>query len=215
MVLVDINSITPKQGGQPQTKQDEPLLVKALNSLITSNEYSRSEFGAKAKVVADLDKELKVILERTDLQPSEKIKLYNHQLQRYLHMVRSDGNNTPVNASDDVETQSEETDYGAGDVSMVEPNISRVSQPRRHSTSTLLAETPRSIKTPVKRVARKRTKIPAFFEREDNILGRKQYKNNLPRETPVRARLRTAEERRKNSRFRGFLSNWQNYGESE
>lgn len=85
MVLVDINSInqpTPEK----KNNQDTPL-VKVLNSLVSSNEFSRSEYGSNAQWMASLDAKLKEILETDYDDPAEKVKRYNLELQKYLFHV--------------------------------------------------------------------------------------------------------------------------------
>lgn len=72
-------------------------LVNAINSLTSSEEFSRAYFGSSAVSVSHLDNELKHLIERKDLDPSEKLKLYSQSLNRYLFLQRTPQHHTQQN----------------------------------------------------------------------------------------------------------------------
>lgn len=203
MVLVDVNSVKPEPKSSSSSSETEGTpLVKAINSLVTSNEFSKNDYGSDAKAIAFLAKDLEEILEQPDLDPAEKLKMYNQKLKTYLFLVRENDNNNSLKKSPSVNVSEQNTDddddngyEDAGD--RLESNISTVSKRRTPSTSSLFVETPQASKTP------------------SHFPERKQHKNNLPRATPIVNRLRGAAARQKNSRLKGFLVNWQQYGEEE
>lgn len=83
MVLVDINAVRPTE--------KEPL-TKAINSLITSNEFSRSNFGSSALAISYLDKEMKEILDGDEQDITKKLHRYSQNLQKYLFLLRENEN---------------------------------------------------------------------------------------------------------------------------
>lgn len=228
MVLVDVNAAPATPTTKPHPKTTNQLLVKTLNTLLTSNEYNRNEYGPKAKIVAELDDVMKKLIERKDLDPDEKLKFYSNMLNRYLHMIHTNDTQyaqttwsahpSPIHESEpddgsfvedsDSDDEVSEVSEVQPDVTMAEPpppNISSVIQPKANSSlSDLLVPQPKPKK--------KRIKVTPEFT---HVQGPKVYKSHLPRSTPIRDRLRTAEERRKNSRFKDFLINWKSYGEKE
>lgn len=184
MALVDINSIN--RPATVKKQQDDPIL-QALNALVASNEFSRDEYGSKAKYLADLDTKMKEILESNYMDPAEKVKHYNRELQKYLFHVAKKYSDVATK-----EEAEEEDDYGRKNISrdFYESSTSAVIEP---STSSIFDETQRAHKTPF------------------HFAGRAPHKNNLPRETPKAERLRTNAERRKNSRLSGYFDNWEEY----
>lgn len=225
MVLVDANAAPPTPTPKPQPKTTNQLLVKTLNTLLASNEYNRNEYGPKAKIVAELDDVMKKLIERKDLDPDEKLKFYSNMLKRYLHMIHTNDTHyaqttlsahpSPIPESEaDYESfvedsgSDDEVSEVQPDVTMAEPappppNISSVIQPKANSS---LAD----LLVPQPKPKKKRIKVTPEFT---HVQGPKVYKSHFQRNTPIRDRLRSAEERRKNSRFKDFLINWKNYGE--
>lgn len=90
MVLVDINTIKPTTSVRPAESpaKNDNALAKAINSLVTSTEFSKTNYGSSAYTIAMLDKEMKEILERRDLGPNERLNIYNQKLQKYLFLLR-------------------------------------------------------------------------------------------------------------------------------
>lgn len=166
-------------------QQDDPVL-QALNTLITLKEFSYAKYGDKAKYLAYLDARMKEILENNYMYPDEKVKYYDRELQKYLFHV------TKRHPHDAAKEEEEADDYGRKSLSpdLYERTTSAVIAP---STSAIFDETPRAHKTPF------------------HFAGREPHKNNLPRDTPKAGRLRTIAERRKNSRLKEFLENWEEY----
>lgn len=85
MALVDVNSTKT---------QDADPLVKAINSLASATEFGRDYYGSNTSAIVHLDKELKQILERADINPTEKLQLYSQTLNRYLFLHRMSENKT-------------------------------------------------------------------------------------------------------------------------
>lgn len=90
MVLVDINTIKPNSATSAHV-EDKVVnnLTKAISSLASSNEFSRSHFGDSATAISHLYNEMNKILEREDLKPDVKLKLYHEKLKRYLFLQRT------------------------------------------------------------------------------------------------------------------------------
>lgn len=101
MVLVDANT----QGGgnaasQNFNKNIDPL-TQAIKSLANSAEFNKAQFGPSTTTVSRLNNDLEQILERRDLDPSSKLKLYNQELKRFLFLHReSERKNAPSPGSD-------------------------------------------------------------------------------------------------------------------
>ncbi len=193
MVLVDVNTIKSPTTN-PSSKTDGSPLVNAINSLAVSNEFNKSNYGSDAKAMAFLAKELDEILDRRDLDPAEKLKIYNQKLQTYLFLVRENDNNGIINTRSDEDDANSDDGFEDG---VRHEDISMLSRRRAPSTSSLFVDTPLTSKTPF------------------HFSARKPHKSNLPRTTPKGERLRGVTERRKNSRLKGFLTNWQQYGDTE
>jgi len=180
MVLVDINSMK---------KNEDAPLVKAINSLVTSNEFNHNEYGSNAKWIAALDSKLKEILDRNYADPAEKVKRYNRELQKYLfHVTNPSTSSVPPDMPET--TEADFSDVG-GD--MLGNTVPPSSQKLYKTTVPTTPQTSRK----------------SIFE--EPASGRKPHKTNLPRETPKQARLRNSALRRKNSRLKGFLENWDEY----
>lgn len=175
MVLVDINTIRPPE--------KEPL-TKAINSLITSNEFSRSNFGSNALAISYLDKEMKEILDGDEQDITKKLQRYNQNLQKYLFLLRE--NEKPNSSVTPVPVVIQDP---LAEVEAIESEPASVNTAPRASTSSLFMSTPTTSKSRYYTTARKHT-------------------SNLPRVTPKLKRLRTEAERQKNSRYKDFLHNW-------
>ena len=195
MVLVDVNSLKDSTSTAAINE-----LTAAVKSLVTSNEFSKSEYGNKATLLASLDKELKDILARNDLDDSVLFQLYNQKLQKYLFHIRENERKTPVltggpvSAETGSEIYEEEGDtYSFNSGERPEPVFSVPQSVKQVSTSEIFTGTPSSSKTP-------------FY-----FTGRKKLQSNLPRNTPIRERLRTSAQRQKTARYKDFLANWEEY----
>lgn len=180
MVLVDVNTIPS------QPKPDvESSLTKAINSLAASNEFTRTNFGPNAIAMSYMDKEMKDILERTDIDPSLRLQLYNQVLQKYLFRVReSEKSNTvtpkPETSSKPETVIPETTSFETVSTIGSEPEI-----------DTSVFETPKPDK-------------PFVFTGAPR-------KSNLPRTSPKELRLRSEAVRKANSRFKDFFTTWDPY----
>lgn len=198
MVLVDIASVRPQAGHQLSEKTEDSL-TKAINNLATSNEFSKANYGANAKPLSALDKELKELMDRQDLKPDDKLKLYDQKLQKYLFLLR-DSNNAPNTKPKKKIGPSFEPSQPSPPSSPSSPT-SDGSPPFEGFPSTKAVRTPVSSLLETPRTA----KTPFYFT------GRKPHKTNLPRTTPVHERIRTSAERQRNSRYKDFLGSWESY----
>lgn len=186
MVLVDVNSVN-----QPPSK-----LLDTLNTLATSTEYSKNEFGSTAPVIANLDRELKAILERDDLDPMQRLKIYNEKLQKYLFLVHENERKSPA-TTPKLETtiEKEENDDDINTTGGLDRTFSGPQTVKQGRASFIWA--------PGDNTATNTTPL--------QTTGGKQGKSNLPRQTPIQERLRSVAQRQKNSRYKDFLSNWDEY----
>lgn len=91
MVLVDINTLPPVT----KDKNSNPLTT-AVSALASSAEFNRAYYGANTISIAHLDHDMRQILERTDLDPSEKLKIYQEKLRRYLFLQRMSEKSAPT-----------------------------------------------------------------------------------------------------------------------
>lgn len=193
MVLVDVDTVK----SQPQiSAKTEDSLTNAINSLVSSNEFSRANYGSNAKTIADLDKEMKEILERDDLEPAYKLKFYDQKLQKFL-LRESEKPSISTTPAPVPILQSPSQPSQAAIPSATSPShsfgqFSSINEGPAASSSVLL-ETP------------KNTKIPFYSS------GQKQHKTNLPRSTPIQERLRSVTKRQKNSRYQDYFSSWESH----
>lgn len=170
MVLVDINKVKEKPA---------ETISNAINTLISANEFNRTNFGSNALAVSYLDREMKEILDNPNLRPIERVNQYNQLLQKYLFLLRESEGLAP---SPSVYVTSEEY---VPSTSVSERSISP-EQPKE--------TTPFNPFTPV---------VEAGPSTSSSVKG---HRINLPRTTPKEDRLR--QERRKNSRYKDFFVNW-------
>lgn len=186
MVLVDINTVKPSSTKIPENDS----LANAINSLVASNEFSKSNFGSNAKIIAQLDKELKEILENKSLLPNIKLKHYDQKLQQYLFLLReSEKSNSP------------------------DLNFNKATTPPLYSPSPILVET---LSNPISRTTSAESITPIKSEsspilmtvRSSPFVHRKPARVNLPRRTPKEERLRKPSQRRKNKRLEDYFSSW-------
>lgn len=127
MVLVDINSVKQQGNGDVEIKNNEAI-TKAISSLANS-----------AVSVSRINKEIGEILEREDLDPREKLKLYSQGLNRFLFLQRqSDKNNNTL------PSYSEALSSEAG--SDTDSEIASISSPSQSFSSTV---DPVAFSTPV------------------------------------------------------------------
>lgn len=169
MVLVDVS------------KKVEDPVSKAISSLVTSNEFSRVNYRSNAIAIAHLDKEMNEILDRTDLQPDEKLALYNLHLKRYLFLQRE--REKADNSTSVKEKQPKLT------VNRIKANLTGpVTEDDDASISTIDEEDTVVANVPVTPKKLYEIKKPLF-------------KNTLPRSTPKSEILRTSEQRRPPSRY--------------
>lgn len=94
MVLVDINSVNQQGSGTDTNNKD---LTKAITSLANSAEFSRSYYGQNAVSISRLNNEISEILERKDLDPHEKLKLYSQGLTILLFLHRQSEKTSYIN----------------------------------------------------------------------------------------------------------------------
>lgn len=88
MILVDAASHgNSNVSSQNPNASIEPF-TQAIRSLVNSAEINRSNFGTSTTTVSRLSNELERLLERRDLAPSSKLKLYNQELKRFLFFHR-------------------------------------------------------------------------------------------------------------------------------
>lgn len=99
MILVDASKHDPATSQSNNNNNNNDQLTKAIKSLANSAEFKH--FGPSTTVVSRLNDELQSILERKDLDPSSKLKLYNQELKRFLFMHREP--RRAINDDDQVE----------------------------------------------------------------------------------------------------------------
>jgi len=89
MILVDAATHAGGAAAASQNlnKNIEPL-TDAIKSLANSAEFNRTNFGPTATIVSRLHNNLNQILDRKDLDPSTKLKLYNQELKQFLFLHR-------------------------------------------------------------------------------------------------------------------------------
>lgn len=190
MVLVDVNSLNR---GTVNTNTNNDAATNAIKTLANASEFNRSYFGQSTISISQLHNELQEILERTDLQPENKLKLYNQGLSRYLFLQRESTKQTPGSVIIQTPVSSSSTPAPASYQSTVEssPSVSEdesfktiVSEKIPHSRTT-------SRNSHFKEVLH--TRIP-------------KYKSNLPRSTPKEEILR---QERTNKRMSDFFYGWE------
>lgn len=200
-VLVDINS--PKH--IEPSKKTENSLTNAINSLTNATEFSRAYFGGNATSVSQLNKELNELLDRKDLDPDKKLKLYHQNLGRYLFLQReseqpvrlnppipsrsSSGRTSPANTEHSYwESESEWSQHP------VQPRPRIQATPQPLSVKPLI--TPEYATPPHSSFGKAilKSKIP-------------KYKSNLPRSSPKATYLR---QNRVAKRRDGFFVGWKN-----
>lgn len=196
MVLVDINSTKPNNTTVQNEKKNDEALTKAISSLATSAEFSRAYFGPNSISIANLDNEINQILERKDLEPADKLKLYHQGLKRYLFLQRMSEKSTPTtqivqglptHTANSSQPLVEDSPLVGG----ISPEGARALSPEPVTPSPLRARGDR------------------IGEFEEVLKTKKsKYRSNLPRTTPKEARLREHNERRKNSRYDEFFTSW-------
>lgn len=182
MALVDTEPVKPEPIKLTNNNNNNDPLTKAITSLASSNEFSRTNYGSSALAIDQLDKELNEILDRTDIGPADKLKLYSQRLQRYLFLQRT-------------ATQQQQP-----------TTINAISPPHTHSSPLWSPTLESDSDTPFAQS----TLLPSAINKS---LEKPRIKSNLPRLTPPEARLRKANERRKNTRYIDYFSNWESYNQ--
>lgn len=206
MILVDASS-HGNALSQNLSKNIDPL-TQAIKSLANATEFSKTQYGPRTTVVSRLSNELGRILQRKDLDPSSKLKLYNHELKRFLFLHhdpkierRNADNSTvtrlpePVHPVDDIKSISDvemnsvydddtdddnATEYADVDVmSIPDSEYGAVGGYQRTPVAISTPSSPEEIfTTPKKRPSTSPDSRP------------KRYKSNLPRTTPKHEILR-------------------------
>lgn len=191
MVLVDAKSLN-----ETSTNKNSDVLVNAINSLTASNEFSRNYFGSRAVSVSQLDKELRELLEREDLDPSEKLKLYSQSLKRYLFLQRSSGG-ANVTSTPQILPQRAVTTTGGSSP----PPPSQLNETSSDSYLSIPDESRTLISTltPIKR----RTPVTP----KELHQAKRGHQNNLPRSTPKSSVLREPKDRLP-EKYDDFFLNW-------
>lgn len=185
LVLVDFNSTKSNE-----SKKSDESLTNAINSLTNASALSRAYFGSNASSVSQLNNELSELLERKDLDPDKKLKLYNQSLTRYLFLQRESESGQPLGFNLPIGTP-----VSSGRSS---PTNSVGSAPV-HTPLQPIQPTPASSSnyTPINSQSRevlRSSKIP-------------KYKTNLPRVSPMNERLRR---NRTAARRDNFFVGWEN-----
>lgn len=194
MVLVDVNSIN--RGTIKTNINNNETVTDAIKTLANASEFNRSYFGQSTISISQLNNELQDILERTDLEPENKLKLYNRGLARYLFLqrestkpIQAQGSviiQTPISTSHSPAKSNAPSSFTASpSVSDDESVKTLVSGKSLHSKNT-------SRNSHIKEVIQ--TRIPKF-------------KSNLPRSTPKEEILR---QQRTNKRRSDFFYGWEN-----
>lgn len=198
MVLVDANSI------KPLDNKNTDDLVEAINSLKSSNEYSRDYFGSSAVAVSYLDKELAQILERKDLDPATKLKLYTQSLNRYLFLHRtSEKTNSGIQPPDFVKPpSSHHSDSESSRPASPESFVSLSPDTIKRNRTVITPKTLKSLTPVTPRDVR--TSTPVTPKELHQTRG---HQSNLPRTTPKRNILREPKDRAP-SRYGDYFLGW-------
>lgn len=197
MLLVDASTPTDKNSTD---------LTKAINALVSHSEFSRDYFGSSALSVADLNKTLTHLLERDDLNPTEKLKLYSQSLNRYLFLQRMSENPTvqPVPVPVPV----------AAPVQVIAPERSVIPESSGSDSDTFASihgesskdRTILTPKTPTQSSTKKPPKSSTPLSRTFYNTNR-PHQSNLPRATPKKETLRPTAAKPP-SRYGDFFTNW-------
>lgn len=190
-VLVDVNSTNHG------AVSSNDSITSAIKTLANASEFNRSYFGQNTISISQLNNDLQQLLDRTDLEPDTKLKLYNQSLARYLFLQRESTKSaqTPGN----VIIQQPVSAPQSADLSSVSSGRSSPTISEAGSTGTIVSakstaghsrDTPRN--GHIKDVLRS-TRIPKF-------------KNNLPRSTPKAEILR---QNRAEKRMSDFFYGWE------
>lgn len=220
MILVDADT-TKKESSTHTTKNE---LTNAIKSLTNANEFSRSYFGPNSATISQLNNDLQVILDRTDLNSDDKLKLYNQGLNRYLFLQRESDNSVHLDRSilDSLSSSprspsSAASTWGAASSSFTSGRSSPVQpeQPVPLEAQIIPLEHPPTNIFLTPNPATEEKVDPSVYSTPKNnyvkeVLQKykfapKKYKSNLPRTTPKADILR---KERKEKREADFFYNW-------
>lgn len=183
MVLVDINSIkTPSVSSVGVEDKTVNNLTKAISSLASSNEFSRSYFGDSATAISHLYNEMNKILEREDLKPDVKLKLYHDKLKRYLFLQRT----------------SEEEEEGYVELTPPAPQRPVIELPNEQIIPELEISQEQEIQTPP-------VKTPVLVK---NSRQKRLHRSNIPRLTPKELILRDPAGKQPPKYLDKYFLNW-------
>lgn len=166
-----------------QEKNSESIL-NALNSLVTSTEFSRDQFGSNAESITHMDNEMNAILQRSDIEPSLKLILYNQLLRKYLLLQRMSEKKGGTTQSSTVQ------------LAPVQP--APVQSAPVQPAPVQLVQPPSVQQVPE----------PSPIRLEDRVLRTPEPRNRFQRTTPKQDILRKSGEKRHNKRYDNYFVNW-------
>lgn len=236
MILVDAAT---HGGGSATASQKlneniEPL-TNAIKTLANSAEFNRTHFGPSTTIVSRLNNDLEQILERRDLDPTTKLKLYNQELKRFLFLHRQSDRKsniaptptptpaTPLPVPDEPQENWNGTDFWWDNESMPDSETGAVGgYPREPVTFSTPPREPRFSESPISHmdidpprgIKRLKTKQPAQRVRKIPKLNLSQhaapeskYQSNLPRTTPKHEILRRNPPQKRKQSF-DYFEDW-------
>lgn len=194
MVLVDINTVKSPTSTVPDKTVDN--LTTAISSLASSNEFGRTFFGDSATSITHLDKEMNKILERQDLNPDTKLKLYHQKLKRYLFLQRESedvgrGNNPAIQTPIQAPIQAPLNLSKDADEESVDEDLENT--PPKASTSYHSDQSFHGFHTPVNSKSKQL---------------KSKYRSNIPRTTPKEVILRDPTGSRPPKHFEKYFMHW-------
>lgn len=157
MVLVDINTLPPTKND----KTTDPL-TNAISTLASSNEFNRAYYGPNTITITHLENDMRKILERRDLDPADKLKIYQDKLKRYLFLHRM-SESSPQQQPPQIQTSP--------------PQLGGWESAGEEEEEDLQA-------TPAQQIEQLRKQVPITNSRKS------KYRSRLPRSTPRKDTLR-------------------------
>lgn len=219
---------------QNLNKNIDPL-TNAIKSLAKSTEVNRSHFGPSTTIVSHLNNELEQILERRDLDPATKLKLYNQELKRFLFFHRQSDRKsyiaptptpapTPLPLNDTVRQENlDAADFWWDNESIPDSEMGAVGgyprDPVAFSTpprEPRISDSPLSYMDvdPLRGIKRIQKKDPVQREGKrlksdlsPAAIPKSKYKSNLPRTTPKHEMLRPNPTRKRKGSF-DYFEDW-------
>lgn len=202
MILVDASTVNP-----PVNDKNSCDLARAINSLVSNSEFSRDYFGSSALTVADLNKTLAHLLERRDIDPSDKLKFYTQTLNRYLFLQRMSENPVvqppppalPLPAPVPVPEPQKKPEILTESSGSDSDTFSSIHGESSRDRTILTPKTP--IRPPNQPIHSSTPKSRTYYNTN------RPHQSNLPRATPKKQTLRPTAAKPP-SKYADFFTNW-------